>query len=44
MTAFYRGLQQGKPKAKALQAAMLEMKSSYPHCYQWAPFILMGKG
>jgi CHAT domain-containing protein/predicted negative regulator of RcsB-dependent stress response len=44
MRAFYRGLQQGKSKAKALQGAMLELKSSYPHCYQWAPFILMGKG
>ncbi len=44
MTAFYRGLQQGKPKAKALQGAMLDLKSRYPHCYQWAPFILMGKG
>jgi CHAT domain-containing protein len=44
MTAFYRGLQQGKPKAVALQGAMLDLKSRYPHCYQWAPFILMGKG
>ncbi len=44
MRAFYHGLQQGKPKATALQGAMLELKSSYPHCYQWAPFILMGKG
>jgi CHAT domain-containing protein len=44
MSAFYHGLRQGKPKAKALQGAMLKLKSSYPHCYQWAPFILMGKG
>jgi len=44
MTAFYQGLKQGKPKAEALQSAMLDLKSRYPHCYQWAPFILMGKG
>jgi CHAT domain-containing protein len=44
MTAFYQALKQGKPKAQALQSAMLDLKSRYPHCYQWAPFILMGKG
>ena len=44
MTAFYQGLGQGMAKAKALQVAMLDLKSRYPHCYQWAPFILMGKG
>jgi len=43
MTVFYRLLQQGKSKAAALQAAMLKVRSSYPHCYQWAPFILVGK-
>ncbi len=44
MKAFYQALKQGKPKAQALQSAMLALKSRYPHCYQWAPFILMGKG
>jgi CHAT domain-containing protein/predicted negative regulator of RcsB-dependent stress response len=44
MTAFYQALKQGKPKAQALQSAMLDLKSRYPHCYQWAPFILMGNG
>lgn len=43
MTVFYRLLQQGKTKAAALRAAMLELRSRYPHCYQWAPFILVGK-
>jgi CHAT domain-containing protein/lipopolysaccharide biosynthesis regulator YciM len=43
MTVFYRLLQQGRTKAVALQAAMLELRSRYPHCYQWAPFILVGK-
>ena len=22
---------------------MIELRSSYPHPYQWAPFILVGK-
>ncbi len=43
MNAFYRLLRQGKTKAVALRAAMLDLRSSYPHCYQWAPFILVGK-
>jgi CHAT domain-containing protein/predicted negative regulator of RcsB-dependent stress response len=43
MTVFYRLLQQGKSKATALRSAMLELRSTYPHCYQWAPFILVGK-
>src|SRR5208282_649203 len=43
MTAFYALLRQGKSKAEALRASMLELRSRYPHCYQWAPFILVGK-
>jgi CHAT domain-containing protein len=43
MKVFYRFLKQGQSKAVALRAAMLEIKSRYPHCYQWAPFILVGK-
>lgn len=43
MTAFYRHVQQGNAKAEALRSAMLEARSRYPHCYQWAPFILVGK-
>lgn len=43
MNAFYRLLQQGKTKAVALRAAMLDLRSRYPHSYQWAPFILVGK-
>lgn len=43
MTAFYGFLRQGKSKAEALQASMLKLKATYPHCYQWAPFILVGK-
>ena len=43
MTVFYRLLQQGKSKSQALQSATLELRSRYPHCYQWAPFILVGR-
>jgi CHAT domain-containing protein len=43
MSAFYRLLSHGQSKAAALRAAMLELRARYPHCYQWAPFILVGK-
>jgi CHAT domain-containing protein len=42
MLVFYRHLQEGQGKAAALRGAMLAMRSSYPHPYQWAPFILIG--
>ncbi|MFZ0959030.1 MAG: CHAT domain-containing protein [Candidatus Sulfotelmatobacter sp.] len=43
MTAFYGRLGKGESKAEALRSAMLQLRGSYPHCYQWAPFILVGK-
>jgi CHAT domain-containing protein len=43
MRTFYGFLQQGKSKAEALQKAMLQLRASYPHPYQWAPLILIGK-
>jgi CHAT domain-containing protein/predicted negative regulator of RcsB-dependent stress response len=43
MTAFYRRLGAGESKAEALRSAMLQLRATYPHCYQWAPFILVGK-
>jgi tetratricopeptide (TPR) repeat protein len=43
MTAFYSRLGKGESKAEALRSAMLQLRASYPHCYQWAPFILVGK-
>jgi tetratricopeptide (TPR) repeat protein len=43
MSVFYRLIGQGQSKATALRAAMLQLRESYPHCYQWAPFILVGK-
>ena len=43
MAVFYRLLREGKNKAAALRGAMLALRSSYPHPYQWAPFILIGR-
>jgi len=43
MRAFYSRLRKGESKAASLRSAMLELRAAYPHCYQWAPFILMGK-
>jgi CHAT domain-containing protein len=43
MRIFYRHLGEGNTKPAALRAAMLELRQSYPHPYQWAPFILVGK-
>ncbi len=43
MTAFYGELLQGRNKAEALRAAMLQLREQYPHPYYWAPFILVGK-
>ena len=43
MAAFYRRLQAGEDKAMAVQQAMIQMRDRYPHPYQWAPFVLMGK-
>jgi CHAT domain-containing protein len=43
MTSFYRRLQEGQEKATALQGAMIDLRSRYPHPYYWAPFTLVGK-
>ena len=43
MISFYTRLQQGLPKALALQGAMIELRDRYPHPYYWAPFTLIGK-
>jgi CHAT domain-containing protein len=44
MTTFYRQLACGRTKTDALQQAMQQVRSEYPHPYHWAPFILVGKG
>ena len=43
MAAFYERLQGGEDKAMAVRRAMLQLRERYPHPYQWAPFVLMGK-
>jgi CHAT domain-containing protein len=44
MKCFYSYLAAGRSKARALQQAMKQVKSEYPHPYYWAPFVLVGKG
>jgi CHAT domain-containing protein/tetratricopeptide (TPR) repeat protein len=43
MAIFYRRFQEGEDKATAMRDAMLRVRETYPHPYQWAPFVLMGK-
>lgn len=43
METFYtRWLVDGLTKARAMQAAQLEVMKRYPHPYHWAPFSLLG--
>ncbi len=43
MTSFYGFLLAGSSKAQALRQAAQQLKSRYPHPYQWAPFVLVGQ-
>lgn len=43
MGTLYRQLREGKEKASALQAAQDVVRDAYPHPFDWAPFILVGK-
>lgn len=43
MAEFYLEYEKGEDKATAMRNAMLRVRESYPHPYQWAPFVLMGK-
>ena len=43
MTAFYSRYQAGEDKATAIRSAMRQVREEYPHPYQWAPFVLIGK-
>ncbi len=42
MRAFYRHVTAGTAPARALAAAMRELRSVYPQPYHWAPFVLIG--
>ncbi len=42
MVEFYMHLARGVAPAAALRAAQLALKSSHPHPYYWAPFVLIG--
>jgi CHAT domain-containing protein len=44
METFYRELQTGSTKSKALQLAMRQLRDRYPHPFYWAPFVLVGQG
>lgn len=44
MVEFYTQLQQGRPKAEAMQTACIRLREKHPHPYHWAPFLLIGKG
>ena len=43
MTAFYKRVVEVRNPSVALQKAMQEIRSHYPHPYYWAPFFLVGK-
>ena len=43
MSKFYSGLEKNRDKARALRAAMLDIRRDYPHPYYWAPFVIVGK-
>lgn len=43
MKFFYSRLFSHGTKAEALQCAMAELRTLYPHPYHWAPFKLVGK-
>lgn len=43
MRGFYADLQRSGDKPGAMQRAMLDLRTRYPHPYYWAPFLLIGK-
>jgi CHAT domain-containing protein len=43
MRLFYTQLVSGMTKSDALQRAIRQVRSEYPHPYHWAPFVLVGK-
>src|SRR5436190_3064186 len=43
MKEFYSAWRAGSTKAEALQKAMRTVRLAYPHPFDWAPFVLVGK-
>ncbi len=43
MTDLYRGIGSGEGLAAALRHAQIRLRSTHPHPYYWAPFVLIGK-
>ena len=43
MRSFFREVKKGSSRASALQEAMIEVRTRYPHPYHWAPYVLVGK-
>lgn len=43
MKEFYSAWRSGSSKAEALQKAMRTVRLAYPHPFDWAPFVLVGK-
>jgi CHAT domain-containing protein len=44
MDGFYVSLGKGLPVEEALREAMLDLRRELPHPYQWAPFVVIGRG
>jgi CHAT domain-containing protein len=42
MASFYQQLAGGASHAEALRRAQQDLRSSHPHPYYWAPFVLIG--
>lgn len=43
MASFYRRLSSKSCFIRALRDAIVELRTTYPHPYYWAPFVLIGK-
>ncbi len=43
MVEYYTELTHGRGRAEAMQAAMMRIRTAYPHPHYWAPFIVIGQ-
>ncbi len=42
MRSFFSHLKEGSTKPQALREAMAEVRTTHPHPYHWAPYVLVG--